>query len=232
MLWGLSAREGMRLGEALGPRRKDLDLEGGVIRLDMNRTKHPRVWVLNPAVVRALAKFRPQGATGPVFGKAAKEFRAHLKLAKVERPELFEKSETRLQIRVHDLRGTFVTLALANGKTEQWVSDRTGHTSSVMINRYRRAARTAEELGLGELAPLDLAIFGEGEPKSEPRSEPPPVSDFVADQRRPMFSASGPLRGRTGTPLRAADFKSTASACFARGPLGRDLPDDTNRVSL
>ena len=27
-----------------------------------------------------------------------------------------------------------------------------------MINKYRRAARTASELGLGELAPLDEAI--------------------------------------------------------------------------
>jgi hypothetical protein len=61
---------------------------------------------------------------------------------------------------VHDLRGTFVTLSLANGKTETWVADRTGHSSSVMINRYRRAARTAAELGSGELKPLHLAVVG------------------------------------------------------------------------
>ena len=46
----------------------------------------------------------------------------------------------------------------ANGKSESSISDRTGHGSSVMINRYRRPARTAEELGLGPLAPLDPAI--------------------------------------------------------------------------
>jgi hypothetical protein len=56
------------------------------------------------------------------------------------------------------LRGTFVTLSLANGKTETWVADRTGHRSSAMINRYRRAARSAMELGLGGLAPLYLVI--------------------------------------------------------------------------
>ena len=38
------------------------------------------------------------------------------------------------------------------------VQDRTGHTSSSMINLYRRTARTAAELGLGELLPLDVAI--------------------------------------------------------------------------
>jgi hypothetical protein len=29
-------------------------------------------------------------------------------------------------MRVHDLRGTFVTLALADGKSESWVADRAG----------------------------------------------------------------------------------------------------------
>jgi hypothetical protein len=61
-------------------------------------------------------------------------------------------------IRIHDCRATFVTLSLAAGRTEAWVVARMGHRSSVMINRYRRAARMVEELGLGWLAPLDAAI--------------------------------------------------------------------------
>lgn len=63
-----------------------------------------------------------------------------------------------MKLRAHDLRGTFVTLSLANGKTETWVQQRTGHTSSIMINRYRRAAMTADELNLGALRPLHRAI--------------------------------------------------------------------------
>src|SRR5690606_22958121 len=58
----------------------------------------------------------------------------------------------------HDLRGTFVTLALAVGRTEAWVTDRTGHSSSAMIYRYKRAARLAAELDTGWFAPLDEAI--------------------------------------------------------------------------
>jgi AAA ATPase domain len=61
------------------------------------------------------------------------------------------------KLRVHDLRATFV-LSLANGKTETWVADRTVHRSSRMTNRYRRAARSATELDLGALLPLDVAI--------------------------------------------------------------------------
>ena len=50
------------------------------------------------------------------------------------------------------------TPAAANGKTETWVADRTGHKASEMINRYRRRARTHDELGLGPVAPLVDAI--------------------------------------------------------------------------
>jgi hypothetical protein len=71
---------------------------------------------------------------------------------------LFERGPNRLPIRHRDLRATFVTTSLANGKTETWVADRTGHKSSTMINRYRRRARTHRELGLGPLAPLVAAI--------------------------------------------------------------------------
>jgi hypothetical protein len=51
-----------------------------------------------------------------------------------------------------------VTLALAAGRTEAWVTDRTGHKSSQMIYTYKRASRTAAELRLGWLEPLDEAI--------------------------------------------------------------------------
>jgi hypothetical protein len=61
-------------------------------------------------------------------------------------------------VRVHDLRGTFVTISLANGKSEAWIGGRTGHRSSQMIARYKRNARTFEELQQGELTPLDQAI--------------------------------------------------------------------------
>ena len=75
-----------------------------------------------------------------------------------ERPELFTSTEHRRKMRVHDLRGTFVTVHLANGKSEAWISDRTGHKSSAMINRHKRTARTYAELHTGVLEPLDTAI--------------------------------------------------------------------------
>ena len=86
--------------------------------------------------------------------------RTHLKAIGLgsERPELFVSTAERRQIRVHDLRGTFVTVGLANGRSESWIADRTGHKSSLMIARYKRMARTFAELQTGDFEPLDAAI--------------------------------------------------------------------------
>ncbi|PKN31454.1 MAG: hypothetical protein CVU63_23850, partial [Deltaproteobacteria bacterium HGW-Deltaproteobacteria-20] len=81
-----------------------------------------------------------------------------LKEAGVTRSKLFQNDEKRMHIQAHDLRATFVTLALAGGKTEDWVRIRTGHCSSNMIAKYRRDADTVKELKLGWLQPLHLVL--------------------------------------------------------------------------
>jgi integrase len=172
--YGFLDREGPRTSEAESFTWGDFDLERGAVKLDENKTDDPRAWALSRGVVAALRAMRtrrkaagvPVGPDDPVFilrtdGKKydpAKLFREHSRIAGIDRPELFERSASRMHIRRHDLRATFVTLNLAAGRTETWIADRTGHKSSDMINKYRRAARTAEELNLGELAPLDAAI--------------------------------------------------------------------------
>jgi len=81
-----------------------------------------------------------------------------LRTAGITRSELFERTASRQPIRLHDLRATFVTVSLANGKTEQWVMDRTGHKSSQMIALYARQARSWAELNLEPLLPLDTLL--------------------------------------------------------------------------
>ena len=51
-----------------------------------------------------------------------------------------------------------MTIALANGRTSDWVADRTGHKSTGQIATYKRAARMVEELELGPLEPSNEAI--------------------------------------------------------------------------
>lgn len=211
LLWGFLTREGMREGEALGLTWGALDLKRGAVRLEKNKTDDPRAWALDPGVARALEAYKrtdakpedlvfvdPHGRTHSKFGLALL-LRSHLEAAglKKERPELFESTAERKQIRVHDLRGTFVTVSLANDRTESWISDRTGHRSSAMINRYKRISRTFTELGLGRLAPLDEAIpelRGDGGPKSPDegwateRAKKPRTSKKT---RRPQRDSSG-----------------------------------------
>jgi hypothetical protein len=101
----------------------------------------------------------------------------------------------RRPIRVHDLRATFVTVSLANDKTETWVADRTGHRSSVMINHYRRAARTWAELSMGPLSSLDEVIpelrLPHGLPHDGPTEEGERGPNFA---EREGFEPSVPLR--------------------------------------
>ena len=76
----------------------------------------------------------------------------------MKRQKLFETTKHRIRLRAHDLRATFVTLALANGRPEAWVMQRTGHTASAMLTRYRRDADSIMEFYLGWLTPLHAAI--------------------------------------------------------------------------
>jgi integrase len=113
----------MREGEAMSLIWSALDLERGVVTLDENKTDDPRAWALGTAVVRALQAWKKQHLkahpdakifvddTGEgLEGKPAAELlRADLPAAGVLRAELYIRSATRLPVRVHDLRATFVT---------------------------------------------------------------------------------------------------------------------------
>jgi integrase len=180
LFYGFSHREGVRMSEGLRLAWSDMDLTRGAVILDQNKTDQPRAWALTPGVASAMRRWRElvRAAGLPVEGDAlvfveiaghrkgqpisrresALRYRKHLERAGIARAELYAHTDARMRIRLHDTRATFITLALANGRTETWVQDRTGHKSSNMINLYRRAARTAAELGLGECRPLDQAI--------------------------------------------------------------------------
>ncbi|WCQ94785.1 integrase [Sorangium sp. Soce836] len=172
VLWGFLNREGPRISEAARLQVQDIDLDRGALRLEKNKTNDPRAWALSSGVPQALRAWLALRGnpppSAPLFVNedgdrfsvehAAERFRAHLQLAGIDRPELFEGSAERQQVRAHDTRFTFITVALANGRSETWVADRTGRRSSVMSQRHRQAARTFAELGLGELASLAEAI--------------------------------------------------------------------------
>lgn len=173
LLFGFLDREGCRVGEALRLTWRDVDLDVGQINLDENKTDDPRTWTLDSGVTEALRRwratyaprasdatcvFRDDAGGEPPRSHMPEHLRDALRKAGVARPQIFEAGPNRLRLRAHDLRATFVTVNLALGKTEAWITDRTGHKSSTMIYRYKRQARTHAESNLGPLAPLHEAI--------------------------------------------------------------------------
>lgn len=164
VLYGLLAREGLRVSEALALDWSDLELTRGMLVLDENKTDDPRAWALRQDVTRALAAWKGLSPVKPFdlpreeLRHQAEALRGRLEQTGIQRAQLFEHTASRLRVRVHDLRATFVTLALAHGKSDVWVRDRTGHRSATILETYRRAARTAAELQVGELLPLDEAV--------------------------------------------------------------------------
>jgi integrase len=165
LAYGFLTREGMRTDEMAQLRWRDVDLTHGRVNLEKDKTNDPRDWDLRPDVVEALRRWKqrsePHAAhEDRVFSEngvplsvehLAEQIRNDLRRVGVERIQLYEGSTTRQRFRAHDLRATFVTIALASGHTETWVSDRTGHDGHSMIERYRRKART---WNLGELGSL------------------------------------------------------------------------------
>ncbi|MFO0593584.1 MAG: tyrosine-type recombinase/integrase [Polyangiaceae bacterium] len=241
VLYAFLAREGMRTDEAFRTETTDVDLERGAVALDTNKTNDPRAWALSPDVARALEVWEKLKATGDdryfyhpldsmrsprrpthLFQSRkdlAARLRKHLKEAGVARAALFEKSDTRQQFRAHDLRATFVTIGLANGRTETWIMDRTGHRSSSMVNHYRRAARTFAELNLGTLRPMDEAI--------------PEIAEYLAAKRSSEERAAqvaAERAPRSAKPSRTAGASRAAAPTKATVETKRTPPSEAAQV--
>lgn len=183
LFFGFADREGPRKSNIAALQWSDLELDGfadggGNAAIDRTKNGEDAYWALDPGTAEALRRwrticpsdvwvfpaaalprYRRRNADGHMYvAHAARDLRDALITAGVKRAKLFRHDNKRTHLRFHDLRATFVTLALARGMTEDWVRTRTGHCSSEMIARYRRNAETVKELKLGWLEPLYLAI--------------------------------------------------------------------------
>ena len=114
---------------------------------------------------------------------------------------------------------TFVTVSLANGKTEQWVMDRTGHKSSQMVSLYARQARTWSEPNLGALAPMHK-LLPEMKDAGDTTSTSPTPSKPRQTGRRSEWATEGSCRTRRH-PLRPGGDGDAARVLHPdKGPSG------------
>lgn len=174
--YGFAIRTGIRVSTLFPLKWRNINLRTGLLTGTAKDTRAPgkrrkgrrgkRVeFKLSPDVLNALRWWRQQRQDeteeATIFPQLeltawADRLRVALLAAGVDRYELHHPSETGKPMRFHDLRASFITFALANGKTEAWIRDRTGHSDSQMIVRYQRDH--VKELEVHDWLPLDVAL--------------------------------------------------------------------------
>jgi integrase len=162
---------------------------------------------------------RPRdGEKATVRQTEAQALRADLIAAGVTREVLFLKGPNVEPLRFHDGgRATFVTWAKRAGKSDGWISDRTGHLSPEMIQRYNRAARTLEDLRIEPFPELTgtipelMQVFGgpTGSGTGAPGgSRQAPAGNPSTDGA----GASGPMLPRVGSGVAGVGPEGAACA--------------------
>ena len=215
-LYELILATGLRRGEALGLRWEDLDLDGAALYVIQQivevrgqpvvgtpKTKHgARVVSLDTATVATLRRHRAvqeleRRAWGPAWNEAGLVFTRED--GRVLRPQYATKHFAALAgrlglpvIRVHDLRHTHASVALAAGVDLKVVSERLGHSQiSITADLYTHVSRGVSQAAADRIADtmrgtsnaLPAASLQQepesteiGEPMGEERARPPPHS--------------------------------------------------------
>jgi len=169
----------VRVAELQALRWDDIDLDHGIVHVHraIDRTsggeKAPknaeaRRCRLEASLVPLLRGMRREcTGRGRVLGGApfdrfnlARDLRAHLAAAGIDRADLFTNDRTRKWITFHDLRATGITWMAVRGDDPWKIRQRAGHRSLATTERY---VRLAEELrpGFGiPFPPLPEALLG------------------------------------------------------------------------
>ncbi|HVE46689.1 MAG TPA: tyrosine-type recombinase/integrase [Acidimicrobiales bacterium] len=191
--WLLMATTGMRRGEVLGLRWVDVDLDGARLSVVQNLTvadhqvvvgepktaKGRRPVALDPATVAALgAHRRAQEAERAAAGTAWQDTGLVFALpdGSVIHPRRFSRwFEQRRQraglapIRLHDIRHSYATAALAAKVAPKVVSERLGHTNVMAtLDTYSHVLPTMQDEAAATVAALVLNRVG-------PSAERPPA---------------------------------------------------------
>lgn len=166
VFWGFMIFESPRVGYLPTVRWRHVETDGtGGIGMD-SKSGEWLSWDLRPGTLEALLKMRelypelegPFAWIDPDSMRLAETLREHLAIAGCLDARLHENDGRRRRMRAHDLRATFVVFAKIEGHDEQWIMDRTGHTSSEMVQRYDRMERKARGKGWRPLGRLDEAL--------------------------------------------------------------------------
>jgi integrase len=169
VLYALAVYTGLRKGSLYALTWDGVDFKHRTLTSLHSKTGLPQLFEIPETLTDLLAAWHayqkgPKGIA-PVVQRLqtrereARVLRDDLITAKIKRPSLLGTGGDNVQpLRFHDLRATFVTWAMREGRGDGWISDRTGHLTPEMRARYARAARTLSDLDYKPFPDIAKAI--------------------------------------------------------------------------
>jgi integrase len=219
VLYAVATYTGQRKASLYALQWGHVDFQHGTLASFRTKTRRAQYFVADPGLMEVLRlwhEFRDKPAADqPIVRdedvdydprRLATALRDDLKAVGVTRAILFEENEPTVEpLRFHDLRSTFCTWARRLGRSDMWISERTGHeVSGDMINRYDRGAQTLQDLdyepfpsiagAVPELAALDIAL-DTGAARASSTTETAPTDDVVTEPYDPS-QVPGTVRDR------------------------------------
>lgn len=218
-LFLLDLATGLRRRELLALQWNDLDFETGVLTISKQvslvrgkivmsvpKTKSSiRKLVLPPAVVQVLREYRKSVRSRWMFPSPVLEDMPLNPGSVYDRLQLILEHANCKQVRFHDLRHTFATLALQNGMDVKTLSAMLGHVS------------TATTLDIARTQPLICST----PPRGRSTAASAKQNSRTSQRRRQMHPPSlifSPTWARSASPARAASARSTTTCLKAATP--------------
>ena len=207
----LELTTGLRRGEILGLKWRDLNLQTGELRITRQvvkarnsieistpKTKSSvRTILLPPDMVALLAELKKQTKGEWMFPSPVKEGEPRNPTAVYHRLQLILERSHCKKIRFHDLRHTFATMALENGMDIKTLSATIGHISAeTTLNIYSHITDTMRQQAAVK---IDREIGGTN--AEMPEEEPLKVSDQAPPQKatQTVFEPYTPKIRKSGT---------------------------------
>ena len=204
----LELSTGMRRGEILGLKWTDLNLADGSLRISRQvvtagnelivqqpKTKSSiRTILLPPYMVEVLAKMKEKKTCDWMFPSPVKEGEPRNPTSLLHRFKLILQRSGCKDIRFHDLRHTFATMAIENGMDVKTLSGIIGHISAeTTLNIYSHITDT---MRVQASVKIDRKIGGTNAEMPEPKNEP---SKTVSSEIDGFFEPYKPKIRKSGT---------------------------------
>ena len=207
----LELTTGMRRGEIIGLKWRDLNLQTGelhicrqVVRINQAsvvsapKTKSSnRIILLPPDMTELLANLKSQSKGEWIFPSPVNEGEPRNPTAVYKRFQIMLKRANCKKVRFHDLRHTFATMALENGIDIKTLSAMIGHVSAeTTLNIYSHVTDTMQQQAAVR---IDREIGGTNAPLPEPTEVKVSTTRPIKTPQKRFLSR---IKARSASPAR------------------------------